>query len=67
MQALSRCRRSIAVNVAPSGKPVEYLKGIETERGLKEVPEEEIIKGYKHTKAHYVLRRGTLDSVGHGV
>jgi hypothetical protein len=34
----------------PSGKPVEYLKGIETERGLKEVPEEEIIKGYKYTK-----------------
>jgi hypothetical protein len=51
----------------PSGRPVEYLKGIETERGLKEVPEEEIIKGYKHTKAQYVLRCGTLDSVGHGV
>jgi hypothetical protein len=34
-----------------SGKPINYLKGVETERGFKEVPEEEIIKGYEHTKA----------------
>jgi len=39
----------------PSGKPIKYLKGIETDRGFKEVPEEEIIKGYEHTKGHHVL------------
>jgi DNA end-binding protein Ku len=39
----------------PSGKPIKYLKGIETEHGFKEVPEEEIIKGYEHTKGHHVL------------
>jgi DNA end-binding protein Ku len=39
----------------PSGKPIKYLKGIETERGFKEVPEEEIIKGYEYTKRQHVL------------
>ena len=39
----------------PSGKPIRYVKGIETERGFKEVGEEEIIKGYEHTKGHHVL------------
>ena len=39
----------------PSGKPIKYLKGIETDRGFEEVPEEEIIKGYEHTKGHHVL------------
>ena len=39
----------------PSGKPIKYLKGIETEDGFEEVPEEDIIKGYEHTKGHYVL------------
>ena len=39
----------------PSGKPVKYLKGIETEHGFDEVPEEEIVKGYEHTKGHHVL------------
>jgi Ku70/Ku80 beta-barrel domain len=39
----------------PSGKPINYLKGIETEHGFEEVPEEEIIKGYEHTKGHHVL------------
>jgi DNA end-binding protein Ku len=39
----------------PSGKPIRYLKGIETERGFQEVPEEEIIKGYEHNKGHHVL------------
>jgi DNA end-binding protein Ku len=39
----------------PSGKPVKYLKGIETEHGFEEVPEEEIIKGYEHTKGDHVL------------
>jgi non-homologous end joining protein Ku len=36
-------------------KPIKYLKGIETKDGFEEVPEEEIIKGYEHTKGHYVL------------
>jgi DNA end-binding protein Ku len=39
----------------PSGKPIKYLKGIETEHGFEEVPEEEIIKGYERTKGHHVL------------
>ena len=36
----------------PSGQPIKYLKGVETERGFDEVSEEEIIKGYEHTKGH---------------
>ena len=39
----------------PSGKPIKYLKGIETDQGFEEVPEEEIIKGYEHAKGHHVL------------
>ena len=39
----------------PSGKPIKYLKGMETEQGFEEVPEEEIIKGYEHAKGHHVL------------
>jgi DNA end-binding protein Ku len=39
----------------PSGKPIKYLKGIETDHGFEEAPEEEIIKGYEHTKGHHVL------------
>ena len=39
----------------PSGQPIKYLKGIETEGGFEEVPEDEIIKGYEHTKGHHVL------------
>ena len=39
----------------PSGQPIKYLKGVETERGFDEVSEEEIIKGYEHTKGHHVL------------
>jgi DNA end-binding protein Ku len=39
----------------PSGQPIKYLKGIETDEGFEEVPEEEIIKGYEHTKGHHVL------------
>jgi DNA end-binding protein Ku len=38
-----------------SGKPIQYVKGIETEQRFEEVPEEEIIKGYEHTKGHHVL------------
>jgi DNA end-binding protein Ku len=39
----------------PSGKPIKYLKGVGTEQGFEEVPEEEIIKGYEHAKGHHVL------------
>jgi DNA end-binding protein Ku len=39
----------------PSGKPIKYLKGVETEQGFDEVSEEEIIKGYEHAKGHHVL------------
>jgi DNA end-binding protein Ku len=39
----------------PSGKPIKYLKGVETEQGFEEVPEEEIIKGYEQAKGHHVL------------
>jgi DNA end-binding protein Ku len=39
----------------PSGKPIRYLKGIPTDQGFEEVPEDEIIKGYEHAKGHHVL------------
>src|SRR3954454_15154405 len=39
----------------PSGEPIRYVKGVETEKGFKEVPEEEIVKGYEHAKGHHVL------------
>ena len=39
----------------PSGKPIKYLKGVETQQGFEEVPEEEIIKGYEHARGHHVL------------
>src|SRR4051794_7839910 len=38
-----------------SGEPIRYMKGIETEQGFKEVPDEEIIKGYEHAKGQHVL------------
>jgi DNA end-binding protein Ku len=40
---------------APTGTPIKYQKGIETEHGFKEVPEEKIVKGYEHTKGHHVI------------
>ena len=39
----------------PSGKPIRYVKGIPTEQGFEEVPEDEIIKGYEHAKGHHIL------------
>jgi DNA end-binding protein Ku len=39
----------------PSGKPIRYVKGIETKRGFKEVADDEIVKGYEHTKGEHVL------------
>src|SRR5262245_48521785 len=48
----------------PSGKPIKYLKGIETEHGFWEVPEEDIIQGYEHTKGHHVLiEPGEIDAL----
>ena len=41
----------------PSGQPIRYVKGIPTENGFEEVPEEEIIKGYEHSKGQHVLLR----------
>jgi DNA end-binding protein Ku len=41
----------------PSGQPIRYVKGIETEQGFKEVPEDEIVKGYEYAKGHHVLLR----------
>jgi DNA end-binding protein Ku len=37
----------------PSGQPIRYVKGIETEEGF----EEEIVKGYEQPKGHHVLLR----------
>ena len=31
------------------------VKGIETDKGFKEVPEDEIVKGYEYAKGHHVL------------
>jgi len=42
---------------APSGTPIKYQKGIMTDEGFEEVPEEDIIKGYEHAKGHHVLLR----------
>ena len=39
----------------PSGTPIRYVKGIETEKGFEEVPDEEIVKGYEYAKGHHVL------------
>src|SRR5678816_2876193 len=41
--------------MSQAGQPIKYLKGVETKEGFEEVPEEEIIKGYEHTKGHHVL------------
>src|SRR5262245_38424830 len=38
----------------PSGRPIRYVKGVSTEKGFKEVPDEEIVKGYEHAKGHHV-------------
>jgi DNA end-binding protein Ku len=40
---------------APSGTPIKYQKGIETEQGFEEVPEDEIVKGYEHTKGQHII------------
>jgi len=39
----------------PSGTPIKYVKGVRDADTFTEVPEEEIIKGYEHTKGQHVL------------
>jgi DNA end-binding protein Ku len=39
----------------PSGQPIRYLKGVHDGDKFVEVPDEEIVKGYEHTKGHHVL------------
>jgi DNA end-binding protein Ku len=39
----------------PSGQPIRYVKGVETDQGFQEVPEDEIVKGHEHTKGQHVL------------
>ena len=39
----------------PSGKPIRYVKGVHDGDEFIEVPEEEIIKGYEHTKGQHLL------------
>jgi DNA end-binding protein Ku len=41
----------------PSGQPIRYVKGIPTEEGFAGVPEDEIIRGYEHSKGQHVLIR----------
>jgi DNA end-binding protein Ku len=48
----------------PSGKPIRYVKGIPTEQGFEEVPEDEIVKGYEHAKgAHVLIKPHELDDL----
>src|SRR6188768_2239168 len=39
----------------PSGKPIKYVKGVQTKDDFEEVPDEEIIKGYEHARGHHVF------------
>jgi DNA end-binding protein Ku len=39
----------------PSGKPIKYVKGVRDGDTFTEVPDEEIVKGYEHTKGQHVL------------
>ena len=39
----------------PSGKPIKYLKGVQTKDDFEEVPDEEIIKGYENARGHHVF------------
>jgi DNA end-binding protein Ku len=46
----------------PSGKPIKYNKVVETDAGVKSVPEEEIVKGYEFARGqHVLLRQEELD------
>src|SRR6476661_5408289 len=48
----------------PSGKPIRYVKGIETEQGFEEVPEDEIVKGYENIKGqHILIKQDELDDL----
>jgi DNA end-binding protein Ku len=39
----------------PSGTPIRYVKGVHEGDTFREVPDEEIIKGYEYAKGHHVL------------
>jgi len=39
----------------PSGTAIKYVKGVRDGDTFTEVPDEEIVKGYEHTKGHHVL------------
>jgi DNA end-binding protein Ku len=39
----------------PSGQPIRYVKGVRDGDQFTEVPEEEIVKGYEHTKGQHIL------------
>jgi DNA end-binding protein Ku len=39
----------------PSGQPIRYVKGVRDGDQFTEVPDEEIVKGYEHTKGHHIL------------
>jgi DNA end-binding protein Ku len=41
----------------PSGQPIKQIKGVRDGDEFIPVPEEEIIKGYEHSKGHHVLIR----------
>ena len=39
----------------PSGTAIKYVKGVRDGDTFTDVPDEEIVKGYEHTKGHHVL------------
>ena len=41
----------------PTGKAIKYVKGVIDGDEFTEVPEEEIVKGYEHTRGHHVMIR----------
>ena len=42
---------------AASGEPIKNMKGIQTAEGFEPVPDDEIVKGYEHTKGQHILIR----------
>ena len=40
---------------APSGKAIRNVKGVRDGDTFTEVPDQEIVKGYEHSKGHYIL------------
>jgi len=47
-----------------SGEPIKNMKGIQTAEGFEPVPDDEIVKGYEHTKGqHILIRREEIDEL----